>query len=62
MAGEALTFCSRYLDRIEIVFNLLRRVNDEPHIVPSNVSTLFPQVGKPAGSFAYFTLSTKENL
>jgi len=62
MAEEALTFCSRYVDGIETVFNRLRRVNDEPHIVPSNISTLFPQVGKPASSFAYFTLSAKEKL
>jgi len=62
MVEEALTFCSRYLDGIEIVFNRQRHVNDEPHIVPSNVSTLFPQVGKPVGSFVYFTLSAKEKL
>lgn len=62
MAEEALTFCSRYLDGIETVFNRLHRVNDEPAIVPSNENTLFPLVGKPVGGFTYFTLSTKEKL
>ena len=46
MDEEALTFCYRYLDGIETIFNRLCHFNDEPHIVPSNVSTLFPQVGK----------------
>jgi len=62
MAKEALNFCSRYLDGIETVFNRPRRVNDEPHIAPSNVTTLFPQVGKPVRAFTYFTLSAKEKL
>jgi len=62
MAEEALTFCSRYLDEIEIVFNRLHRVNDEPAIVPSNENTLFSSVEKPVGGFTYFTLSTKEKL
>jgi len=62
MAEESLTFCSRYLDGIETVFNRLHRVDDEPNNVSCNVSTLFPPIGKPVGSFTYFTLSTKEKL
>ncbi|BAT89774.1 hypothetical protein VIGAN_06083000, partial [Vigna angularis var. angularis] len=62
MVEECLTFCSRYLDGIEIVFNRLRRVNDEPSIGSCTVSTLFPPVGKPVGGFTYFTLSAKEKL
>ncbi|XP_068486941.1 uncharacterized protein [Phaseolus vulgaris] len=62
MAEEALTFCLRYLDGIETVFNRLHRVNDEPAVVPSNENTLFPPVGKPVGGFTYFTLSTNEKL
>ncbi|XP_052723821.1 uncharacterized protein LOC108344223 [Vigna angularis] len=62
MAEECLTFCSRYLDGIETVFNRLRRVNDEPSIDSCTVSTLFPPIGKAVGGFTYFTLSEKEKL
>ena len=62
MVEESLTFCSKYLDGIEIVFNRLHRVDDEPNNVSCNGSTLFPPIGKPVGSFTYFTLSTKEKL
>nr|KYP46553.1 hypothetical protein KK1_031844 [Cajanus cajan] len=44
MAEEALTFCSRYLDGIETIFNRLGRVNDEPDIVSHSQSTLFPPI------------------
>ena len=62
MAEEILTFCSRYLEGIETVFNRTGRVDDEPYVMPSSGSTLFPSIGKPVGSFNYFTLSTKEKL
>lgn len=62
LTQEVLTFCSRYLDGIETKFNRLGRVDDEPHIVPPNVSTLFPPVGKSVGGFTYFTLSTRKKL
>ncbi|BAT75953.1 hypothetical protein VIGAN_01389200 [Vigna angularis var. angularis] len=62
LAEECLTFCSRYLDGIETVFNRLRRVDDEPSIGSCTVSTLFPPIGKAVGGFTYFTLSEKEKL
>ncbi|XP_052732434.1 uncharacterized protein LOC128196236 [Vigna angularis] len=62
LAEECLTFCSRYLDGIETVFNRLRRVDDEPSIGSCIVSTLFPSIGKAVGGFTYFTLSEKEKL
>lgn len=62
MAEESLTFCSRYLNEIETVFNRIRRVNDEPDTMSSSARTLFPPVGKPIGSFTYFSLSAKEKL
>jgi len=62
LAEESLTFCSRYLDGIETIFNRIRRVDDEPDTMASSVSGLFPPVGKPVGGFTYFSLSTKENL
>ena len=62
LAEESLTFCSRYLDRIETIFNRIRRVDDEPDTMASSVNGLFPLVGKPVGGFTYFSLSTKEKL
>ena len=62
LAEESLTFCSRYLDGIETIFNRIRRVDDEPDTMASSVSGLFPPVGKPVGGFTYFSLSTKEKL
>ncbi|WVZ05847.1 hypothetical protein V8G54_019193 [Vigna mungo] len=62
MAEECLTFCSRYLDGIETVFNRLRRVNDEPNIGSCTLNTLFPPIAKPVGGFTYFTLSVREKL
>jgi len=35
---------------------------NEPYIVPSNVSTLFPYVGKPVEGFTYFTSSTEQKF
>ncbi|XP_068475194.1 uncharacterized protein [Phaseolus vulgaris] len=40
MAEESLTFCSRYLNEIEIVFNRIRRVNDEPDTIYHLVQAL----------------------
>jgi len=62
MNEESLTFSSRYLNEIETVFNRIRRVNDEPDTMSSSASTLFPRVGKPIGSFTYFSLSAMEKL
>ncbi|XP_027940215.1 uncharacterized protein LOC114194288 [Vigna unguiculata] len=62
LAEESLTFCSRYLDGIETIFNRIRRVDDEPDTMASSVSGLFPPVGKLVGGFTYFSLSTKEKL
>ncbi|XP_027912627.1 uncharacterized protein LOC114172228 [Vigna unguiculata] len=62
LTEESLTFCSRYLDGIETIFNRIRRVDDEPDTMVSSVSGLFPPVGKPVGGFTYFSLSTKEKL
>jgi len=60
MAEESLTFCSRYLNEIETVFNRIRCVNDEPNTMSSSASTLFPPVVRPIWSFTYFSLSAKE--
>jgi hypothetical protein len=62
LAEEVLTFCSRYLVGIETVFNRSRRVDDQPNDMSSSGSTMFLSIGKPVGSFNYFTLSTKEML
>ncbi|XP_061347422.1 uncharacterized protein LOC133292947 [Gastrolobium bilobum] len=61
---EILTFCSRYLDNIETMWNRLRRVDDVPDdIFPkSRVDELFPNVGKPIGASTYFNLTSMEWL
>jgi hypothetical protein len=61
---EILTFCSRYLDDIETVWNRPRRVDDEPNDMQpkSRVAEFFPKVGKPIGHSSYFTLSSVERL
>nr|XP_009776780.1 PREDICTED: uncharacterized protein LOC104226462 [Nicotiana sylvestris] len=47
---EALTLYSRYFEGIESRLNRPKRVNDEPnHNEASEVSTMFPQQGKPIG-------------
>ncbi|XP_016194714.1 uncharacterized protein LOC107635682 isoform X1 [Arachis ipaensis] len=60
---EILTFCSRYLDNIETIWNRHKRVGNEPtQIYPnSRISKLFPQVGESNTGFTYFTLSPIEN-
>jgi len=62
MAGEAWTFCSRYLDEIANVYNWLHHVNDEFNNMPCNKNTFFPPVGKPVEGFTYFTLFRKQKL
>ena len=47
LAEEYLTFCSRYLEGIEIRFNRLGRVDDQPtNNESSQVSTFFTEIGK----------------
>ncbi|XP_057444525.1 uncharacterized protein LOC130736753 [Lotus japonicus] len=61
---EILTFCSRYLDDIETVWNRPRRVDDEPIDTQPKTreAELFPKVGKSVGRHSYFTLSSVEKL
>ncbi|XP_052116462.1 uncharacterized protein LOC107484265 [Arachis duranensis] len=59
---EILTFCSRYLDNIETIWNRRKRVGNEPTQIDPNsrISKLFPQVGESNTGFTYFTLSPIE--
>ena len=62
MAEEVLTFCSRYLEDIETIFNRSSRVDDRPNVGSSNASSLFPRIGKPVGGFTYFNLTPMEKM
>ncbi|XP_075109949.1 uncharacterized protein LOC107801371 isoform X3 [Nicotiana tabacum] len=58
---DALTLCSRYFEGIESRINRPKRVNDElNHNKTSEVSSLFPQQGKPIGGSTIFPLSPLE--
>jgi hypothetical protein len=61
---EILTFCSRYLDDIETRWNRRGRADDEPNDEQpqSQMSELFPLIGKPVGGSSYFTLTRREKL
>ncbi|XP_039116440.1 uncharacterized protein LOC120251851 [Dioscorea cayenensis subsp. rotundata] len=53
IAQEVLTFCSRYFENIETIWNRPRRVDDEPAISQhpnARIAELFPYVGKEIGS------------
>ncbi|XP_055808553.1 uncharacterized protein LOC129877098 [Solanum dulcamara] len=63
IAEETLTFCSRYIEDIETRFNRPRRVRDEPNDVePSGMSSLFPQLDKPASASENFPLNPMQKL
>ncbi|WMV09605.1 hypothetical protein MTR67_002990 [Solanum verrucosum] len=59
---ETLTFCSWYIEDIETRFNRPRRVRDEPTDMPSRISSLFPQLGKPASASENFPLNSMQKL
>ena len=62
LAEEVLTYCSRYLEGIETVFNRPARVDDEPILGSSIENTLYPPLGKPIGACQNFSLSPLEKL
>ena len=63
LAEESLTFCSRYIEDIETRFNRPSRVCDDPHDNESSeMSSVFPQLGKPVGASSMFTLSQMQKL
>ncbi|KAH0642243.1 hypothetical protein KY290_033841 [Solanum tuberosum] len=62
IAEKTLTFCSWYIEDIETRFNRPRRVHDEPTDMPSGMSSLFPQLGKPASASENFPLNPMQKL
>ncbi|KAH0671270.1 hypothetical protein KY285_023830 [Solanum tuberosum] len=62
IAEKTLTFCSWYIEDIETRFNRPRRVRDEPTDMPSGMSSLFPQLGKPASASENFPLNPMQKL
>nr|XP_033511816.1 uncharacterized protein LOC104095489 [Nicotiana tomentosiformis] len=63
LAEESLTFCSRYIEDIEIRFNRPRRIRDDPNVTePSGTSSIFPQLGKPASASITFPLTDMQKL
>ena len=54
ISQEVVTFCSRYLDDIETIWNRPRHVDDEGGISQhpnDQIAEFFPYVGKPIGGF-----------
>ncbi|KAH0763467.1 hypothetical protein KY290_019540 [Solanum tuberosum] len=63
IAEDTLTFCSYYMEDIETRFNRPRRVRDDPnYIQPSGMSTIFPQLGKPASAPENYHLAPMQKL
>ncbi|XP_072084399.1 uncharacterized protein [Arachis hypogaea] len=61
VAEEALTFCSRYLERIETRFNRPPRVDDCPDgNYSTHVDSLFSQMGNSKGTFTAFEFDFKD--
>ncbi|XP_075076271.1 uncharacterized protein LOC142162942 [Nicotiana tabacum] len=59
LAEETLTFCSRYMEDIETRFNRPRCVRDDPNVTePSEMSSIFPQLGKPGSASENFPFNT----
>ena len=65
ISQEVVTFCSRYLDDIETIWNRPRRVDDEGGISQhpnDRIAEFFPCVGKPIGGFTWFTLTSTQRM
>lgn len=56
---ECLTFCSRYMSKIETIFNRPDRNDDISHSQPYNLS-IFSRMGKPLGKTSLRQMTVEE--
>jgi len=60
IAEEVLTFCSQYMEGVETRINRPSRVDDYGDTELSELSTLFPPIGRVVSASSTFQMSTME--
>ena len=60
LAEEVLSFCCQYMEGIETRMNRSSRVDDSPNVDSTQLSTLFPPIGRAVSASSTFEMSTME--